>query len=173
MRLTRVSCSWNGDLKVLQLRATREVQLSTQAPSLSCPCSAIREPNFSHTWSFLHETGKMHWLHWVRLRGPMITPQDIKILHLPLAWWRRDELCLGRLEIKLFQAYNIYCSPWGWLRTWATRFWWNGTGEDSRASTSALYLWVSSEKLYWIHILHPSLWRIQLTFTMFLFFCFQ
>lgn len=107
------------------------------------------------------------------LRGPMIPPQDIKILHLPLAWWETDELCLVQLEIKLFQVYNIYCSPWGWLRMWATHFWLNGTGEDSRASTSALYLWVSSKKLYWIHILHPSLWRIQLTFTVFLFSGFQ
>lgn len=94
----------------------------------------------------------------------MISPEDIKILHLPLAWWRRGELCLGQLEIKPFQAYNIYCSPWGWLRMWATQFWWNGTGEDSRASTSALYLWVSSEKLYWIHILQSSPERVQLTF---------
>lgn len=103
----------------------------------------------------------------------MISPEDIKILHLPLAWWKRDELHLGQLEIKLFQVYNIYCSPWGWLGMWATHICWNGTGEDSRASTSALYLWVSSEKLYWIHILHPCLWRIQLTFTIFLFSCFS
>lgn len=84
----------------------------------------------------------------------MISPEDIKILHLPLAWWKRDELCLDQLEIKLFQVCNIHYGPWGRLRMWATHFWWNDAGEDSRASTSSPYLWVSSEELYWIHILH-------------------
>lgn len=56
----------NGDLMVLH-RANRKVKLSTQASSLSCPCRGVWEPSISQTCSFLHGTGKMHWLHWISL----------------------------------------------------------------------------------------------------------